>query len=160
MEEARKVAKAEGVAFNQLIHVAAAEKVSALRTEEYFAERAQRGDVREALRILKRAGVGQAPIDGDELSRGASCQAEATQRLIPALSTRERSRCCDLESSLQPLGKRARPSTGFARATSVMTAVRETGAADSPPRPLSSPASRFGRRAHVSVRYLMNSISR
>lgn len=67
MEEARKVAKAEGVAVNQLINVAVAEKVSALRTEEYFAERAQRGDVRKALRILKRAGVGQPPLEGDEL---------------------------------------------------------------------------------------------
>lgn len=38
MEEAKKVAKAEGVAVNQLINVAVAEKVSALRTEEYFAE--------------------------------------------------------------------------------------------------------------------------
>jgi hypothetical protein len=45
MEEARKVAKAEGVAMNQLINVAVAEKVSALRTEEYFAERAARGKV-------------------------------------------------------------------------------------------------------------------
>jgi hypothetical protein len=67
MEEARKVAKAEGVAVNQLINVAVAEKVSALRTEEYFAERARRGDVRKALRVLKRAGAGQPPITGDEL---------------------------------------------------------------------------------------------
>ena len=67
MEEARKVAKAEGVAVNQLINVAVAEKVSALRTEEYFAERARRSDVRGALRILKRAGVGQPPLTGDEL---------------------------------------------------------------------------------------------
>jgi len=67
MEEARKVAKAEGVAVNQLINVAVAEKVSALRTEEYFSERARRGDVRKALRILKRAGVGQPPVVGDEL---------------------------------------------------------------------------------------------
>ena len=44
MEEARRVAKAEGVAMNQLINVAVAEKVSALRTEEYFAERAARGN--------------------------------------------------------------------------------------------------------------------
>ena len=44
MEEARKVAMAEGVAVNQLINVAVAEKVSALRTEEYFEERA-RGSV-------------------------------------------------------------------------------------------------------------------
>jgi hypothetical protein len=45
-EEARKVAKAEGVAENQLINVAVAEKVSALRTEEYFVERAARGDLK------------------------------------------------------------------------------------------------------------------
>ena len=49
MEETRKVAKAEGVAVNQLINVAVAEKLSALRTEEYFAERAARGDVTRAL---------------------------------------------------------------------------------------------------------------
>jgi hypothetical protein len=67
MEEARKVAKAEGVAVNQLINVAVAEKVSALRTEEYFAERAARGNVSRALRVLKRAGVGKPPVAGDEL---------------------------------------------------------------------------------------------
>lgn len=72
MEEARKVAKAEGVAVNQLINVAVAEKVSALRTEEYFAERARRGDARKAFHILKRAGVGQPPLPGDELPAGQS----------------------------------------------------------------------------------------
>lgn len=72
MEEARKVAKAEGVAVNQLINVAVAEKVSALRTEEYFAERAARGNVSKALRVLKRAGVGKPPVAGDELPRKRS----------------------------------------------------------------------------------------
>ena len=67
MEEARKVAKAEGVAVNQLINVAVAEKVSALRTEDYFSERARRGDAGKGLSILKRAGVGQPPVEGDEL---------------------------------------------------------------------------------------------
>jgi hypothetical protein len=43
---------------NQLINMAVAEKVSALRTEEYFAERAARGDIRKALQIIKRAGKG------------------------------------------------------------------------------------------------------
>ena len=69
MEEARKLAHTEGVAINQLINVAVAEKVSALRTEEYFAERAARGDVRKALRVLKRAGVGNPPTPGDELPK-------------------------------------------------------------------------------------------
>jgi len=66
MEEARKVAKAEGVAVNQLINVAVAEKVSALRTEEYFAERAAKADIKKALRVLRRAGKGNAPVPGDE----------------------------------------------------------------------------------------------
>ncbi len=69
MEETRRIAHAEGVAVNQLINVAVAEKVSALRTEEYFAERFARGDVKKALRILKRAGVGHPPVPGDELPR-------------------------------------------------------------------------------------------
>jgi hypothetical protein len=44
-----------------------AEKASALRTEEYFAERAGRGDLKKALQVLKRAGKGNAPLPGDEL---------------------------------------------------------------------------------------------
>jgi predicted HicB family RNase H-like nuclease len=38
LDEARKLAEAAGVALNQLINVAVAEKVSALRTESYIAE--------------------------------------------------------------------------------------------------------------------------
>ena len=67
LEEVRKLAKAEGVAVNQLINVAVAEKLSSLRTEQYFAERAARGDVPAARRVLARAGVGQPPVPGDEM---------------------------------------------------------------------------------------------
>jgi hypothetical protein len=67
LAEARKVAEAEGVALNQLINVALAEKLSALRTASYFAERVARANTPEALRILDRAGVGQPPVGGDEL---------------------------------------------------------------------------------------------
>jgi hypothetical protein len=67
LEEVRTVAKAEGVPVNQLINVAVAEKLSAMRTATYFAERAARGDVGKALEILKRAGVGNPPVEGDEL---------------------------------------------------------------------------------------------
>jgi hypothetical protein len=67
LEEMRKAAKLEGVALNQLINVAVAEKVSALRTEEYFQERTRRADRTETLRILERAGKGNPPLDGDEL---------------------------------------------------------------------------------------------
>ena len=67
LEEARRVSEAEGVALNQFINVAVAEKLSALRTEGFFRERGQRGDVARAKRILKRAGRGKAPMPGDEL---------------------------------------------------------------------------------------------
>jgi hypothetical protein len=67
MEEARRVAKAEGIAVNQLINVAVAEKVSALRTEEYFAERAAKGDINRAFEVLRRAGKANPPVPGDEL---------------------------------------------------------------------------------------------
>jgi hypothetical protein len=67
MDEARKVAETEGVALNQFINVAVAEKLSALRTESYFAERAARADIPEALRILSCAGRGKPPVKGDEL---------------------------------------------------------------------------------------------
>ena len=36
LDEARKLAESEGVALNQLINVAVAEKISALRTEQYL----------------------------------------------------------------------------------------------------------------------------
>lgn len=67
LDEARKLAETEGVALNQLINVAVAEKLSALRTETYFAERAARADVGKALRVLKRAGAGNPPSPGDEV---------------------------------------------------------------------------------------------
>lgn len=67
LEEVRKVAEAAGVAVDRFVNVAVAEKLSALRTEGYFAGRAARADIPEALRILDRAGAGQLPMEGDEL---------------------------------------------------------------------------------------------
>ncbi len=67
LEEARRVSETEGVALNQFINVAVAEKLSVLRTEEYFRERGERADVAKAKRLLKRAGRGNPPQPGDEL---------------------------------------------------------------------------------------------
>jgi hypothetical protein len=67
LDEARKLAEDQGVALNQLINVAVAEKLSALRTESYLSERAARADIPKALGVLKRAGVGRSPVQGDEL---------------------------------------------------------------------------------------------
>ncbi len=67
LAEARKAAESEGVALNQLITLALAEKVSAMRTEEYFEERARRADPERVSRILARVGKGNPPVEGDEL---------------------------------------------------------------------------------------------
>jgi hypothetical protein len=69
LDEARQMAAAEGVALNQLINVAVAEKLSALRTERYFVERAARANIPKALRILQRAGAGNPPMKGDKPRR-------------------------------------------------------------------------------------------
>jgi hypothetical protein len=67
LDEARKVAETEGVALNQFTNAAVAEKLSALRTESYFQERAARADIPKKLDILKRAGGGNAPMKCDEM---------------------------------------------------------------------------------------------
>lgn len=66
LDEVRKLAEADGVVLNQFINVAVAEKLSALRTESYFLERAARGDVARGLEVLGTAGVGVPPLPGDE----------------------------------------------------------------------------------------------
>jgi hypothetical protein len=64
-EEARKTAESEGISLNQLINLALAEKISALRTEEFFRERGRRANINRARKILKRAGK-EPPRDGDK----------------------------------------------------------------------------------------------
>jgi len=63
--EVKKVADQEGTTINQFINVAIAEKLSALRTESYFQERAARGDRKAFRRILDKAGT-ETPRAGDE----------------------------------------------------------------------------------------------
>jgi len=95
MEEARKAAESEGVALNQLINVALAEKVSALRTEEYFQERIRRADRAETLRILDRAGKGNPPMEVDELPRdweGAGEKAKPAKKTTRQVSKLKRRR--------------------------------------------------------------------
>ncbi len=81
LDEARKVARSEGVALNQFINVAVAEKLSALRTADYFAERASRANVKEALSILERAGNDDPPIEGDELPMAEGSEKHQTTRM-------------------------------------------------------------------------------
>jgi hypothetical protein len=66
LNEVRRLAEAEGASINQFINVAVAEKLSALRTESYFRERAARADVPAALALLERLGT-EPPRPGDEV---------------------------------------------------------------------------------------------
>jgi hypothetical protein len=68
MEEAKTLAKVEGVALNQLINVAVAEKLAATRTLAFFKRYRQDADVTEALALLRRPRIGEPPREGDELA--------------------------------------------------------------------------------------------
>lgn len=65
-EEVAKMAKQDGVSVNQFIVVAVAEKISALETAEFFAQRAKHVDKEAFRQLLFRAG-GETPRTGDEL---------------------------------------------------------------------------------------------
>lgn len=53
-ERVRAVAEREGVSINQLVTTALAEKLSALLTQEYLAERAARGSRQKFDRVLRK----------------------------------------------------------------------------------------------------------
>lgn len=63
---ARKIAQEEDISLNQLIATALAEKISALKTETYLSERANRGSRKRFDAVLKKAAKRE-PMDGDEL---------------------------------------------------------------------------------------------
>jgi len=62
-----EISRAEGTSMNQFVVMAVAEKVSAMRTAEFFAGRGNTADVEAALRILRREGGGP-PNDADALN--------------------------------------------------------------------------------------------
>jgi len=67
--QARALAEREDISINQLIATALAEKMAALMTCEYLAERAARGSRKKFDRVLKKVRArDSAPIAGDELS--------------------------------------------------------------------------------------------
>ena len=62
----REVSRKDGTSINQFVTTAVAEKLSAMRTAEFFAERGAEADIEAARRILRRQG-GQAPEPEDRL---------------------------------------------------------------------------------------------
>lgn len=65
-KRARELAERENISINQLIATALAEKMSALLTGEYLAERAARGRRAKYQRVLKKVRDVK-PVDGDAL---------------------------------------------------------------------------------------------
>jgi uncharacterized protein (DUF1778 family) len=62
-----KIAARDGTSMNQFLVIAAAEKIAAMETENFFAERRGRADDEAFLRILNRAG-GEPPRAEDTLA--------------------------------------------------------------------------------------------
>jgi predicted transcriptional regulator len=62
----RELAQEENISINQLITLAVAEKLSALKTEEYLKERAKRGSRKKFDRVLAKVPDTE-PAEGDEL---------------------------------------------------------------------------------------------
>ena len=62
----REIARKDGTSVNQFVNTAIAEKISAMRTAEFFAERGAKADIELARRMLHRPG-GQPPGDDDRL---------------------------------------------------------------------------------------------
>lgn len=60
-----RVAKEDGTSFNQFVASAVAEKLTAMRTAEFFSERANRANMRKFDKIMRRRG-GEPPRAGDE----------------------------------------------------------------------------------------------
>ena len=65
-EAAAVIAREDGTSFNQFVATAVAEKVSAMKTAEFFAARKADADIEEARRLLRRDG-GQPPEPEDRL---------------------------------------------------------------------------------------------
>jgi hypothetical protein len=64
--ELERLGREDGTSLNQLIVTAVAEKLASLRTRDFFAERASRGDVAKALEIMGRPG-GEPSREGDRI---------------------------------------------------------------------------------------------
>ena len=61
-----EISKAEGTSINQFVTTAVAEKVSAMKTAEFFTERTSQADIVATRRLLRRDG-GQPPEPEDRV---------------------------------------------------------------------------------------------
>lgn len=61
-----EISREEGTSINQFVSMAVAEKVSAMKTAEFFAAKRDQADIEAALRVLRREG-GELPSADDAL---------------------------------------------------------------------------------------------
>lgn len=62
-----EISREEGTSINQFVAMAVAEKISAMKTAEFFTARGAEADIEAARRMLRRDG-GQPPMPDDRLS--------------------------------------------------------------------------------------------
>jgi hypothetical protein len=67
LREVQKLAEEEGTSVTEFVNVAVAERLGALRTARFFAERAARADVAAAIELLRHLGADHPPLPGDEI---------------------------------------------------------------------------------------------
>ena len=65
-EAAAQIAREDGTSINQFVATAVAEKVSAMKTADFFAARSAEADIEAARRLLRRDG-GETPEPEDRL---------------------------------------------------------------------------------------------
>jgi hypothetical protein len=97
-QKIKELAERDAISINQFIATAVAEKMAALLTVEYLAERAKREDRAAVDRILGRVPI-RTPLPGDELpasaepnKRSKSLKAHGTSRSPRSRSTKSRER--------------------------------------------------------------------
>ena len=66
-EAAAQIAREDGTSINQFVATAVAEKVSAMKTADFFAARSAEADIEASRRLLRRDG-GEPPEPEDRLS--------------------------------------------------------------------------------------------
>jgi hypothetical protein len=72
LEELRSMSDLEGVAVNQLINVAIAEKLAQMRTAKWFADRIAAADPKAGAKLIRdvNRGGGEKPRKGDVIASG------------------------------------------------------------------------------------------
>lgn len=65
-QEVERRAREDGVSINQFVATAVAEKLAAMNTAQFFAERRARADFKAFDRLMRRKG-GEPPRDGDKI---------------------------------------------------------------------------------------------